>query len=162
VRQSSCLAVWLSLYLSVNHGCGAVQRERKASRCNLWRLTARTFLAAIIGVLPGASGSFTKEEQEGMMDTMRSATRNTMFERWLDATTLGGGAEVLRPPEPQVPLPKLPRRRLCVIAHLQWMDTSGRQLPDKQVYPADVLRLFGVEKRCVEWGPMHGSGGMSV
>jgi hypothetical protein len=31
------------------------------------------------------TGSFTEVEQRAMMDSLRSATRNTGFERWLDA-----------------------------------------------------------------------------
>ena len=34
----------------------------------------------------GPAGSFTPDEQRGMMDSLRSATRHTMFDQWLDAT----------------------------------------------------------------------------
>ncbi len=43
--------------------------------------------------------SFTEQEQRNMMESLRSATRNTGFERWLDAT--------LRP-QPQADAPALP------------------------------------------------------
>ena len=33
-----------------------------------------------------AAESFTEQEQRNMMESLRSATRNTGFERWLDAT----------------------------------------------------------------------------
>lgn len=36
------------------------------------------------------AGSFTEEENAGMMDSLRSATRNTGFDRWLEST-LGDG-----------------------------------------------------------------------
>ena len=37
-----------------------------------------------------AAGAFTEEEQRNMMDSLRSASRNTMFDSWLESAMAGG------------------------------------------------------------------------
>lgn len=41
-------------------------------------------------MLPWVTGSFTPEEEEAMMYSLRSATKNTMFSHWLDALEAKG------------------------------------------------------------------------
>lgn len=52
-------------------------------------LLAQTTFLTILMIIECA-GSFTEEEHSGMMDSLRSATRNTGFDRWLEST-LGDG-----------------------------------------------------------------------
>lgn len=40
-------------------------------------------------LLPWVTGSFSAEEKEAMMDSLREATKNTMFDQWLDAVQTG-------------------------------------------------------------------------
>eukprot|EP00891_Asterochloris_glomerata_P008539 jgi/Astpho2/8539/Aster-05573 len=50
------------------------------------RIIGRTGAEVLQAMLPWVIGSFTPDEQRGMMDSLRSATRHTMFDQWLDAT----------------------------------------------------------------------------
>jgi zinc finger-like protein len=43
-------------------------------------------------LLPWVTGSFNAEEKEAMMDSLREATKNTMFDQWLDAVQSGSTA----------------------------------------------------------------------
>lgn len=49
--------------------------------------TPKTSGRALSGVCGrGLAGSMTPEEQQGFMDSMRNAAKNTSFQSWLDAT----------------------------------------------------------------------------
>jgi zinc finger-like protein len=41
-------------------------------------------------LLPWVTGSFNEEETQAMMGSLREATKNTMFDQWLDAVQSGG------------------------------------------------------------------------
>lgn len=49
-------------------------------------IVGRTGAEVLQAMLPWVTESFTEQEQRAMMESLRSATRNTGFERWLDAT----------------------------------------------------------------------------
>ena len=53
---------------------------------NLYSTLRLSEPALLIWSLFGGPESFTEGEQRAMMESLRSATRNTGFERWLDAT----------------------------------------------------------------------------
>ncbi|EIE21877.1 putative zinc finger protein, partial [Coccomyxa subellipsoidea C-169] len=80
----------------------SLEQHVRAEEQELWPLFAEYFTEAeqdhLVGVIIGRTGaevlqamlpwvteSFTEGEQRAMMDSLRSATRNTGFERWLDA-----------------------------------------------------------------------------
>lgn len=56
-------------------------------------IVGRTGAEVLASLLPWVTGSFTDEEHSGMMDSLRSATRNTGFDRWLEST-LGTAGDV--------------------------------------------------------------------
>ncbi|KAK9866277.1 hypothetical protein WJX84_001775 [Apatococcus fuscideae] len=49
-------------------------------------IIGRTGAEALQSMLPWVTGSFTMDERMAMVDSLRSATKNTSFERWLEAT----------------------------------------------------------------------------
>ncbi|GMH35139.1 hypothetical protein BSKO_03007 [Bryopsis sp. KO-2023] len=99
------------LVLEFNRKCAAVRAALeihvRAEETELWPLFAEHFtleeqhrlVGAIIGrtgaevlqtMLPWVSGCCTLEEEDQMMESLRVASKNTMFDRWLDA--IGGPA----------------------------------------------------------------------
>lgn len=80
-----------------------LEQHVKAEEHELWPLFNEHFSVEeqqhIVGMIIGRSGaevlqtmlpwitdSITEGEQRAMMDSLRGATQNTMFEQWLDAT----------------------------------------------------------------------------
>ncbi|KAK9834239.1 hypothetical protein WJX84_003552, partial [Apatococcus fuscideae] len=49
-------------------------------------IIGRTGAEALQSMLPWVTGSFTMDERMAMIDSLRSATKNTSFERWLETT----------------------------------------------------------------------------
>ncbi|GBF95645.1 hypothetical protein Rsub_08627 [Raphidocelis subcapitata] len=100
------------LVLQLRRMCAAVRASLethvRAEEAELWPLFAEHFtfeeqqhlVGVIIGrtgaevlqaLLPWVTGSFSEEEAGAMMESLRAATRNTSFDRWLGATMTGGG-----------------------------------------------------------------------
>lgn len=48
-------------------------------------------------LLPWVTGAFSTEEKDAMMDSLREATKNTMFDQWLDAVQGGHGSDTGTP-----------------------------------------------------------------
>eukprot|EP00879_Flechtneria_rotunda_P008507 GHRR01008912.1.p1 GENE.GHRR01008912.1~~GHRR01008912.1.p1 ORF type:complete len:1552 (+),score=616.00 GHRR01008912.1:172-4827(+) len=97
--------------LQLRRMCAAVRASLethvRAEEAELWPLFSEHFtikeqqhlVGVIIGrtgaevlqaLLPWVIGSFSEEEKEAMMGSLREATKNTMFEQWLDAVQSGG------------------------------------------------------------------------
>ncbi len=49
-----------------------------------WKASCLVGVDSQVGLF--AAGSFTMDERMAMVDSLRSATKNTSFERWLEAT----------------------------------------------------------------------------
>ncbi|KIY98471.1 hypothetical protein MNEG_9490 [Monoraphidium neglectum] len=101
------------LVLQLRRMCAAVRASLethvRAEEAELWPLFAEHFtfeeqqhlVGVIIGrtgaevlqaLLPWVTGSFSEEEAGAMMESLRAATRNTSFDRWLGATMTAGAA----------------------------------------------------------------------
>ncbi|KAF8062684.1 zinc finger protein BRUTUS-like [Scenedesmus sp. PABB004] len=101
------------LALTLRRMCAAVRASLethvRAEEAELWPLFSEHFTPAeqqhLVGViigrtgaevlqalLPWVTGSFSEEEKEAMMGSLREATKNTMFDQWLDAVQAPGGA----------------------------------------------------------------------
>ncbi|GIL45357.1 hypothetical protein Vafri_2604 [Volvox africanus] len=55
-------------------------------------IIGRTGAQVLQALLPWVSETFSEEERDAMMDSLRAATRNTMFDQWLEAVQGGTGA----------------------------------------------------------------------
>jgi zinc finger-like protein len=110
VQSSSSMQEVRSLSLQLRRMCAAVRASLethvRAEEAELWPLFSEHFtmeeqqhlVGVIIGrtgaevlqaLLPWVTGSFSDEEKEAMMDSLREATKNTMFDQWLDAIQSG-------------------------------------------------------------------------
>ena len=110
VKSSSSMQDVRSLSLQLRRMCAAVRASLethvRAEEAELWPLFSEHFtmeeqqhlVGVIIGrtgaevlqaLLPWVTGSFSDEEREAMMDSLREATKNTMFDQWLDAIQTG-------------------------------------------------------------------------
>ncbi|EFJ48814.1 hypothetical protein VOLCADRAFT_60154 [Volvox carteri f. nagariensis] len=56
-------------------------------------IIGRTGAQVLQALLPWVSETFSEEERDAMMDSLRAATRNTMFDQWLEAVQGGAGAD---------------------------------------------------------------------
>ncbi|GIL78726.1 hypothetical protein Vretimale_373 [Volvox reticuliferus] len=54
-------------------------------------IIGRTGAQVLQALLPWVSETFSEEERGAMMDSLRAATRNTMFDQWLEAVKGGAG-----------------------------------------------------------------------
>jgi zinc finger-like protein len=63
-----------------------VPRQAVTLACGTLLLTMHVLCCAVSqALLPWVTGSFSAEEKEAMMESLREATKNTMFDQWLDA-----------------------------------------------------------------------------
>ncbi|CAD7702179.1 unnamed protein product [Ostreobium quekettii] len=108
------------LALELNRKCSAIraalETHVRAEENELWPLFVENFseeeqhvlVGSIIGrtgaevlqaMLPWVSGCFSGEEMDAMKESLKSATRNTMFEQWLEAvgSPIGWKAEFEQP-----------------------------------------------------------------
>uniref|UniRef100_A0A7S3R8J5 Uncharacterized protein n=2 Tax=Dunaliella tertiolecta TaxID=3047 RepID=A0A7S3R8J5_DUNTE len=110
LRSAPDVATARSSTLAARRMCAAVRASLethiRAEEAELWPLFTEHFstdeqqylVGVIIGrtgaqvlqaLLPWISGSFSLEDKEMMMGSLRQATKNTMFDQWLDAVTSG-------------------------------------------------------------------------
>ena len=63
-------------------------------------IIGRTGASVLQQLLPWVSDSFTSEEKDAMMESLRAATRNTMFDRWVRGGSPGRtlNPKPLKPP----------------------------------------------------------------
>jgi zinc finger-like protein len=78
--------------------------ERMDITNSLWMIIAQTVTTCVSqALLPWVTDSFSADEKEAMMDSLREATKNTMFDQWLDAvqggssSAAGGDASTAQP-----------------------------------------------------------------
>ncbi|WIA20871.1 hypothetical protein OEZ85_005220 [Tetradesmus obliquus] len=113
VKASASAAEARELVLQLRRMCAAVRASLethvRAEEAELWPLFSEHFsvkeqqhlVGVIIGrtgaevlqaLLPWVTGSFSEEEKEAMMGSLREATKNTMFDQWLGAVQQSGAA----------------------------------------------------------------------
>lgn len=112
VRNSNSMPEVRELSLQLRRMCAAVRASLethvRAEEAELWPLFAEHFtveeqqhlVGVIIGrtgaevlqaMLPWVIGSVSDDERQAMMEYLREATKNTMFDQWLDAIQGPGG-----------------------------------------------------------------------
>lgn len=65
--------------------------------CTVCIAVSVVFTLVLQALLPWVTGSFSEEEKEAMMGSLREATKNTMFDQWLGAVQQSSGTAAAPP-----------------------------------------------------------------
>lgn len=85
----------------------AIQRRHEGNVYAVWDVPMHAAVCstlASISSAPLSAGSFDEDEQRGMMESLRNASKNTMFDKWLSAISMAPAAAPTRSP-PRSPTP---------------------------------------------------------